>query len=124
MLSGAKLLKINANNDHPIRSFMVAAPVMIIPISVFIKSRSIRILTMTGRADIDSAVPINIAKSSVSTWKCPFHRLGNKKTVPKPSMNGTTMPIKLAETMLVTLFLARLRFISRPAANKKKSTQI
>jgi hypothetical protein len=65
ILSDAKLLKIKANNDHPIRSLMVAEPVIIIPISVFIKSRSMRVLAMTGRADIDSAVPMNIAKNNV-----------------------------------------------------------
>jgi hypothetical protein len=79
---------------------------------------------MTGRADIERAVPIKIAKSCGSILKCPSHISGKSITVPKPNKNGTTMPIKLAQTMLLTPFLARLRFISSPAANKKKSMQI
>ncbi len=69
ILLGEKLLRIKANNDHPIRSLIVAAPIIIIPISVFSKSRSMRVLVITGRADIDNAVPMNIAKKNVSPLK-------------------------------------------------------
>ncbi len=71
ILLGAKLLRIKANKDHPTRSFTVAAPIIIIPISVFSKSRSMRVLAITGRADIDNAVPMNIAKKNVSSLKYP-----------------------------------------------------
>jgi hypothetical protein len=93
---------------------------MIIPRSVFIRLRSIRVLAITGKADIDRAVPINIAKNNIPPLKCSPHKSGKKTTIQKPIINGIAMPIELAQAILTLLLLIIFRFISRPAANKKK----
>ena len=61
-----RLLRIRAKIDQPIMSSIVAAPIIIPPSSVFRRSRSMRILAMTGRADMARAVPMKRAKSSWS----------------------------------------------------------
>ena len=95
----------------------------IIPSSEFIRFRSIRIRAMTGSAEMESAVPMNSAKSVKLPWTYDPHRPGKRKTSPTPSMKGINTPIRLVHAMVSLRFLMTPRFISSPAANRKNSIQ-
>jgi len=63
-----RVFMMTANRNHPMRSLIVAEDIITVPILVFSKFKSIKILLITGSAEIERAVPINKAKGMRLSW--------------------------------------------------------
>jgi len=113
-----RLLSITAKMDQPTMSSTVAAPTIIPPSSFFSRSRSIRILAMTGRADMDRAVHMNSPNIQNLSGEV-LHSPGIRTTIPRPEMKGRNMPDMLVIKVLLLCSHMQARSISRPAVKIK-----
>ena len=110
------------NKIHPTRSSNMADDMITVPISVRRRLRSIRILAITGRAEIERAVPTNRAKIRRSAPTSAPRYLGKISAAAKPNANGKITPKKLTKSALLPWRKMLLRLISRPAVSRKNTT--
>jgi len=71
------------------RSLIVAEEMMTVPILLFNKFRSINILLITGRAEMERAVPMNNANVRILLWLAlPNQRNQNYESIPHSKRNS------------------------------------
>ena len=93
--------KIIENKIQPTRSSNIAEDMTTVPISLRSRFRSIRILAITGRAEMESAVPTNKEKIRRSApGPDPMNR-GNNPAALNPNAKGMMTPKKLTRTALL-----------------------
>jgi len=86
--------RITAKMIQPTRSLNTAAATTSIPRSLRYRFRSISVLAITGRAEIDRAVAMNRAKSRGSAPASIPISCGRNQAAAKPTAKGTRTPAK------------------------------
>ena len=85
--------------SQPSKSLNIADAIITIPIFVLNKFISIRILAITGKAEIDSAVPKNNANNNFGPCSLLIENIsGKNQATAKPVKKGITMLNKLVYT--------------------------
>jgi hypothetical protein len=88
------------NRIHPTRLSNMAEDITMVPISVLSSPKPIRMRATTGRAEMDSAVPMKSAKTSRSAPSTAPKNRGNIPAARNPRANGITMPNVLTRSAL------------------------
>ena len=119
---GCIIPNTNENRIHPTRSSNIADEMMTVPISVRRRFRSIRILAITGSAEIESAVPTNSAKiRGFAPSSAPIY-LGKPLAARTPHAKGKATPKILTSNALLPWRKMLRKSISRPAVSRKNTT--
>jgi hypothetical protein len=112
-----------ANRNHPMRSSIVAEEMITVPNLLFNKLRSIKILLITGRAEIERAVPINKAKGRILSLAGVPHISGTSITSPYPIAKGIEMPNRLVQSMFKPLVFNCPGFNSIPTTSRNSTME-
>lgn len=115
------MARISAKMIQPTTSLKTAAATVIMPRSVRKRLRSISVLAITGRAEIDSAVATNRAKISRSAPASAPSSPGAAQAPAKPIANGARMPV--IPTMIAFRPCRQTveRSISMPATSRNRA---
>ena len=114
---------ITASRIQPTVSSATAVETMTMPIRVRNKPRSMRILAITGIAEIDIAVAMNSAKTGRSMF-VGISRDGTTKPKAKPARKGRTNPPSHPQTTAPLAFRRMLKRVSSPVKSTRKMTPI
>jgi hypothetical protein len=116
--------KIMENRIQPTRSSNIADDITTVPISLRSRFKSIRILAITGRAEIERAVPTNSEKIRRSAPGPAPRKYGNSLAAANPNAKGMITPKKLTSRALLPWRKMLRKSISRPAVRRKNTTPI
>ena len=86
---------------QPMMSFSAAEAMTSIPISLFSRFMSMRVFAITGRADIESAVPKKSAKTTLSPPGSRPKKPENCHATAYPNENGRTIPSALTRNAVL-----------------------
>ena len=111
------MVNTTPNRIHPTRSSNIAEEITTVPISSPGSPMSMRVLAITGRADIESAVPT----SEFAPGRNP-RNLGKERATINPMTNGKITPRELTNRALLPRRKIRRKLVSRPATSRKKTT--